>query len=139
MGKRSAAICMLATLVLVTANTVQAGHGNRKVNACLKAKECKFIVHGVASEDPRMSFLVQEKIWKTFTHLDKYDLKRILKGKIGEAHEKPDKYTYASKKSPSYESLKKNVENMRSYSVILSYGKDTRGHLQLDQEILVNY
>jgi len=28
---------------------------------------------------------------------------------------------------------------MQSYSVFLSYGKDSKGNLQLDEEILVNY
>ena len=86
-----------------------------------------------------MSFLVQEKTWKAFTALDKNDLKRILKTKISLANEKPDKHVHISKKAPSYERLRKNIENMRSYSVFLSYGKDTRGNLQLDEEILVNY
>jgi len=86
-----------------------------------------------------MSFLVQEKIWKTLTVLDRNDLKRILKARIAEANEKPDKYVHLSKKAPSYDRLRKNIENMQSYSVFLSYGKDSKGNLQLDEEILVNY
>jgi len=112
---------------------------NSKINGCLKSKSCKFIIAGAATEDPRMSFLVQEKIWKTFTVLDKNDLKRILKAKISDANEKPDKHVHVSKKAPSYERLRKNIENMRSYSVFLSYGKDTKGNLQMDEEILINY
>jgi hypothetical protein len=118
---------------------VHAVRGNVKVNDCLKVKNCKFIVTSTATEDPKMSFLVHEKTWQTFTVLDKNDLKRILKAKITEANEKPDKYIHVSKKAPSYERLKRNIENMRSYSVLLSYGKNTKGNLQIDQEILINY
>lgn len=135
---------LIATVLIIVMCIFNVGHvianrGNNKINDCLKAKNCKFIVTGTATEDPRMSFLVQEKIWKTFTALDKNDLKRLLKAKIADANEKPDKHIHVSKKAPSYERLKKNIENMRSYSVFLSYGKNTKGNLQLDQEILVNY
>jgi hypothetical protein len=133
------AIVSIIVICLSSATNANAAKGNSKVNDCLRAKNCKFIVTGTATEDPRMSFLVQEKIWKTFTALDKNDLKRILKAKIADANEKPDKHIHVSKKAPSYERLKKNIENMRSYSVFLSYGKNTKGNLQLDQEILVNY
>lgn len=112
---------------------------NAKITDCLKTKNCKFIVTGTATEDPKMSFLVHEKTWQMFTSLDKTDLKRTLKAKIAEANQKPDKYIHVSKKAPSYERLKRNIENMRSYSVFLSYGKNSTGSLQLDQEILVNY
>lgn len=118
---------------------VHAAKGNPKINDCLKTKNCKFIVTGAASEDPKMSFLVHEKTWQAFTSLDKHDLKRTLKAKISDANQKPDKYIHVSKKAPSYERLRRNIENMRSYSVFLSYGKNTKGNLQLDQEILVNY
>jgi hypothetical protein len=62
-----------------------------------------------------------------------------LKLKISDANEKPDKHVRVSKKAPSYDRLRKNIENMRSYSVFVSYGKDTKGNLQFDEEILVNY
>ena len=133
-------VAIIIILSSVTAlHAVRANKGNDKINGCLKAKSCKFIITGAATEDPRMSFLVQEKIWKTFTHLDKNDLKRILNLKISDANEKPDKHVRVSKKAPSYDRLRKKIENMRSYSVFVSYGKDTKGNLQLDEEILVNY
>jgi len=138
----SKSILFITVAIVVSLSVTTAIHavkGNSKINDCLKSKNCKFIVTGAATEDPRMSFLVQEKIWKTFTVLDKNDLKRILKTKISVANEKPDKHVHVSKKAPSYDRLRKNIENMRSYSVFLSYGKDTRGNLQLDEEILVNY
>ncbi len=130
-------VCLSHVTVLhaVKANRVS----NNKISSCLKSKSCKFIVTGTATEEPRMSFLVQEKIWKTLTVLDRNDLKRILKARIAEANEKPDKYVHQSKKAPSYDRLRKNIENMQSYSVFLSYGKDSKGNLQLDEEILVNY
>jgi hypothetical protein len=138
---RTSILAIVAMIVICLSSTthVNAGRGNSKVNNCLKAKNCKFIVTGTAIEDPKMSFLVHEKTWKTFTALDKNDLKRILKAKIADANEKPDKHIHVSKKAPSYERLKKNIENMQSYSVFLSYNKNTKGNLQLDQEILINY
>lgn len=132
-------------IVVVTAMSLfNSGHvcaikGNSKINDCIKTKNCTFIITGAATEDPKMSFLVQEKTWKTFTVLDKNDLKRILKTKITGANQKPDKYIHMSKKAPSYERIKRNIENMRSYSVFLSYGKNAKGNLQLDQEIMINY
>lgn len=118
---------------------VHGAKGNAKITDCLKTKNCKFIVTGAATEDPKMSFLVHEKTWQSFTALDKADLKRTLKAKITDANHKPDKYIHVSKKAPSYERLKRNIENMRSYSVFLSHGKNSKGSLQLDEEILVNY
>jgi hypothetical protein len=141
-GSVSKSILFITVAIVVSlsvTNAIHAVKGNSKINDCLKSKNCKFIVTGTATEDPRMSFLVQEKTWKAFTVLDKNDLKRILKTKISLANEKPDKHVHISKKAPSYDRLRKNIENMRSYSVFLSYGKDTRGNLQLDEEILVNY
>jgi hypothetical protein len=138
---RKSALFIVVIIVISLTNTtaVHAARGNIKINDCLKEKNCKFIITGAATEDPKMSFLVQEKTWKVFTVLDRNDLKRILKAKITEANQKPDKYIHVSKKAPSYERLKRNIENMRSYSVFLSYGKNTKGNLQLDQEIMINY
>lgn len=135
------AICFFALVIscLWCIPQVHAVKGNTKINECLKAKNCKFIVTGAATDDPKMSFLVHEKNWQTFTALDKNDLKRTLKAKIADANQKPDKYVHVSKKAPSYERLKRNIENMRSYSVFLSYGKNNKGNLQLDREILINY
>jgi hypothetical protein len=132
-------IIIVVCLSFTTVHAVKGNKSNSKINGCLKSKSCKFIITGTATDDPRMSFLVQEKIWNTLTVLDKNDLKRILIAKISDANEKPDKYVHISKKAPSYDRLRKNIENMRSYSVFLSYGKDTKGNLQLDEEILVNY
>ena len=132
-------VIIVVSLSFTTVHAVKGNKGNSKINGCLKSKSCKFIITGTATDDPRMSFLVQEKIWKTLTVLDKNDLKRILIAKISDANEKPDKYVHVSKKAPSYDRLRRNIENMRSYSVFLSYGKDTKGNLQLDEEILVNY
>ncbi len=39
-----------------------------------------------------MSFLVRKENLETLTVLDRNDLKRILKARIAEANEKPDKY-----------------------------------------------
>jgi hypothetical protein len=139
MSKSILFITVAIVISLSVATAIHAVKVNSKINDCLKSKNCKFIVTGTATEDPRMSFLVQDKIWKAFTVLDKNDLKRILKAKISEANEKPGKHVHISKKAPSYDRLRKNIENMRSYSVFLSYGKDSRGNLQLDEEILVNY
>jgi hypothetical protein len=132
-------IPIIAVLSLSWVSPVHAAKGNGKIIDCLKTKNCKFIVTGAATEDPKMSFLVHQKTCQTFTALDKSDLKRTLKKKISDANQKPDKYIHVSKKAPSYERLKRNIENMRSYSVILSYGKNTQGNLQLDQEILMNF
>jgi hypothetical protein len=139
MNKFALFIVVIAVVILSIVTAVQAVRGNSKIKDCLKAKNCQFIVTGAATEDPKMSFLVHEKIWKTLTALDRNDLKRILKAKIEDANEKPDKHVHISRKAPSYERLRKNIENMRSYSVFLSYGKSPKGNLQLDQEILVNY
>jgi hypothetical protein len=138
---RTSITAILSIIVIFLLNTtyVDAARGNSKVNDCLKTKNCKFIVTGAATEDPKMSFLVQESIWKTFTAFDKNDLKHILKAKIADANQKPDKHIHVSKKAPSYERIKRNIENMRSYSVFLSFGKNTKGNLQFDQEILINY
>ena len=132
-------VIIVISLSFTTVHAVKGNKSNSKINGCLKSKSCKFIITGTATDDPRMSFLVQEKIWKTLTMLDKNDLKRILIAKISDANEKPDKYVHVSKKAPSYDRLRRNIEKMRSYSVFLSYGKDTKGNLQLDEEILVNY
>jgi hypothetical protein len=130
---------VIVVLYLLNVSSTQAAKGNVKINECLKTKNCKFIVTGTATEDPKMSFLVHEKAWQNFTVLDKNDLKKMLKAKITDANQKPEKYIHVSKKTPSYERIKRNIENMRSYSVFLSYGKNAKGNLQLDQEILINY
>jgi hypothetical protein len=132
-------VAMTIVVGLSLTATTFAARGNSKIHDCLKTRNCKFIITGAATEDPRMSFLVLEKIWKTFSVLDKNDLKHILKAKVADANEKPDKHINVSKKASSYETLKRNIQNMRSYSVIISYGKNTRSELQLDEEILVNY
>jgi hypothetical protein len=139
MGRTAIFVITVMIVSLLSIAAVHAGKGNAKISNCLKTKSCKFIVVGTATEDPKMSFLVLEKIWKSFTTLDRNDLKRVLKAKITEANEKPERYIHLSKKAPSYDRLKRNVENMRSYSVFLSYGKNGKGNLQLDQEILINY
>lgn len=112
---------------------------NAKVKMCLKSKECAFIISGAATDDPKMSFLVYDKVWKTFGFLDKEDLRRILRYKIEEANARPDKYIHVSKKSPSYDDMERNIKNMRSYSVFISYGKDRKGGLQLDEETMINW
>lgn len=112
---------------------------NAKVKSCLKSKECAFIVSGAATDDPKMSFLVHDKVWKTFGYLDKEDLRRILRYKIEEANEKPGKYIHVSKKAPSYDAMERNIKNMRSYSVFVSYGKNRKGDLQLDEETMINW
>jgi hypothetical protein len=138
--ERSSGVIALVCFVFLSAVTpVTAGSGNGKIRECLKSKNCKFVVTGTATEDPRMSFLVHDRVWKTFTDLDKYDLRRMLRARIREANGKPDKYVHVSKRAPSYERIKTNIENMQSYSVFVSHGKDKKGILQLDEEIMVNY
>lgn len=132
-------LVVASAISLTSVAQSDAARGKSKIKHCLKTKNCVFTVSGIATEEPRMSFVVEEKLWKTFTVFDKNELKHTLKAKITEANEKPDKYIHVSKKSPSYDRLRRNIENMRSYSVIISYGKTKKGDLQLDEEILINY
>jgi hypothetical protein len=110
-----------------------------EIKKCLKEKECRFVVTSLSTPDPKMTFLVLDKIWKLFRDGDKDHLREMLKKKVKEANDKPGKYVRVSKKSPSYETFIKNIKDMRSYSVIISYKKSPFGDLQQDEEIMVNY
>ncbi len=112
---------------------------NPKVKKCIKDKECQFVLSGASTQDPKMSFVVYEKVWKTFRDRDKDQLRDILKRRIEDARENPDKYMHTSKKAHRHDMMRVNVKNMRSYSVFLSYGKSRKGGLQMDEEIMVNY
>ena len=35
--------------------------------------------------------------------------------------------------------MERNIKNMRSYSVFISYGKDRKGGLQMDEETMINW
>jgi hypothetical protein len=110
-----------------------------KIKKCLKEKECRFVVTSCSTPDPKISFLVLDSVWKSFRDGDKDHLRELLKKKIKEANNKPEKYIRVSKKSPSYDSFLKNIKDMRSYSVIISYKKSRFGDLQQDEEVMVNY
>jgi hypothetical protein len=112
---------------------------NPKIKYCLKEKECRFIITGTSTPDPKMTFLVFDKVWKSFRDGDKDHLREVLKKKIREANNRPEKYIRVSRKSPSYDIFLKNIKDMRSYSVIISYKKSLHGGLQQDEEIMVNY
>ena len=100
MRKCSITVALLLLCIFFAAHATAAEPQNVRVKSCLKSKECAFIVSGSATDDPKMSFLVYDKVWKTFGHLDKEDLRRILRYKIEEANAKPHKYIHVSKKSP---------------------------------------
>ncbi|MCX5804443.1 MAG: hypothetical protein NT010_00035 [Proteobacteria bacterium] len=110
-----------------------------KIRKCLKEKECRFVVTNPSTPDPKMSFLVLDKVWKSFHDGDRDHLREMLNKKIREANDKPEKYVRVSKKSPSYDAFLNNIKNMRSYSVLISYKKSRSGDLQQDEEIMVNY
>jgi hypothetical protein len=110
-----------------------------KIKKCLKEKECRFVVTNASTPDPKMTFLILDKVWKLFRDGDKDHLREMLKKKVKEANNKPEKYVRVSKKSPSYETFIKNIKDMRSYSVIISYKISRFGDLQQDEEIMVNY
>lgn len=136
--KRLLSLTVAAAFFACSLGHAMTAKGNSKIQKCIKAKDCKFMVTAAATDDPRMSFVVKARTWKTFTILDKNDLKVMLKIRIADAKAKPEKYISVSKKASSYEKVRRNVENMQSYSVFLSYGSKN-GNLQLDEEILVNY
>jgi hypothetical protein len=129
-------VLLIVVMNLAIATNTEA---NPKIKKCLKSKDCRFIVSGSATQEPKMSFLVVDKVWKTFRDRDKTELREMLKRKIKEANGKPEKYVNISKKAKNYDPMRVNIANMRSYSVFLSYGKTRKGDLQLDEEIMVNY
>ena len=135
---QSMVIALIISLLCVV-HGIASERTTPKIKKCLKEKECRFVVTGPSTPDPKMSFLVLDSVWKSFREGDKDHLREMLKKKIKEANDKPQKYVRVSKKSPSYEFFKKNIMNMRSYSVMLSYKKSHQGDLQQDDEIMVNY
>jgi hypothetical protein len=130
-----------AIVLGVAVNLILAANAgaNPKISKCLKERECLFFVSGSMTEEPKMSFLVLQKVWKTMLDRDRHELREMLKKRIKQANDKPGKFVHEPKKAPNYETQKRNIQNMRSYSVFLSYGKDRKGGLQLDQEIMVNF
>jgi hypothetical protein len=110
-----------------------------KIKRCFKDKECRFVATSCSTPDPKMSFLVLDSVWKSFRDGDKDNLRELLKKKVKEANDKPEKYIRVSRKSPSYNTFLKNIRDMRSYSVVISYKKSRFGDLQQDEEIMVNY
>jgi hypothetical protein len=134
-----AIFCALILILSAAEEAAAKARANNKVSKCLKEKECLFFVSGSMTQDPKMSLLVLDKVWKTFLDKDRHDLREMLKKKIKEANDKPEKYVHVSKKAANYDTLKRNIQGMRSYSVFLSHGKDRKGVLGLDEEIMVNY
>lgn len=132
-------IKVLIILATIFFSITATAYGNPKIDKCLKTKNCLFFVFGSMTVDPKMSFLVMDKLWKTFDEKDKADLRAILKQKINEANSDPDKYIDIPKNAPLYNVIKPNIKNMRSYSIVLSHGKTSKGDLKIDEEIMVNY
>ncbi len=129
----------LVVSLLGFTNLIASEQRNAKIKRCLKEKECRFIITDPATPDPKMSFLVFDRVWKGFTDGDKNYLREVLKKKIKEARGRPEKYIRLSKKSSSYDTIKKNIRQMRSYSVVISYSKTRRDDLRQDEMVLVNY
>jgi hypothetical protein len=135
---QSMAFVLLFSLLCIV-YVIASERTNPKIKSCLKEKECRFVITGPSTPDPKMSFLVLDSVWKSFRNGDKDHLREVLKKKIKETNYKPEKYVRVSRKSPSYDAILKNVREIRSYSVIISYKKSHQGDLQQDEEIMVNY
>ena len=131
-------LAYVASVVVVMLSISVTCEANEMINKCKKEKNCDFIVFGTGTSDPRMSFIVFEKVFNKFTDKDKKDLKEILKQKIKEANRNPNKYVDIPASAPAYGMFLNNIKNMKSYSVILSEKKDRKG-LFVDKETMINY
>ncbi|TAN40764.1 MAG: hypothetical protein EPN22_16835 [Nitrospirae bacterium] len=94
---------------------------NEKISNCLKNKDCIFMPFGEFTTNPRLSFLILEKLWLKFSDKDKSDARNILKEKIKEANDG------------------KEIRSIQSYSILLSRGKTKDGDLLIDKEIMMNF
>jgi len=126
-------IFIFLSLSLITLFACQIN--NKKIKKCLKEKNCTFIVFGALTPKPEMSFVVLKNVWKKFNLKDKQDLKKILECKIREARKNPTQFNTLNPYAPLYNLANKNIQNINSYSVILSHGKSDRGALYLDKEL----
>lgn len=113
-------------------------NANSTIDQCLNKQNCKFIVFGSVSDDPKMTFVVLKSAWIKFSDKDKNDLRNILKQKIIDAKRNPDKYNDLYPSAPIYNVANQNIMKISSYSVVLS-GKKKNGALLMDNEILKNF
>lgn len=120
---------------------------NEKLERCQKAKQCKFEVtvrfRGKETiERTVLSFVVDEKVWKTFTEKDKADLRVRLKEKLAEVQAHPERYVGNLQPSNSaYQTMLGLLSTTRSYSVMPSDRQDPDGTPAVDfkKEIMVDF
>lgn len=129
------------------ATFAQQARANEKIERCQKAKQCKFEVtvrfRGKETiEKTVLSFVVDEKVWKTFTDRDKTDLRVRLKEKLAEVQAHPARYVGNLQPSNSaYQTMLGLLSTTRSYSVMLSDQQDPDGTpaVNFEKEILVDF
>ncbi len=139
------AIQVLGLFVPVT--FAQQTHSNEKIEHCQQTKHCKFEVtfrfRGKETiEKTVLSFVVEEKLWKTFTDKDKAGLRIALKEKLAEVQLHPERYTKNLKPSnPAYGTMLGILSTTRSYSVMPSDKRDADGSpsVNFEKEILQDY
>jgi hypothetical protein len=86
-----------------------------------------------------MSFIVLDNVWQTFGKKDKEELREALTARIAQARKNPGAFTDIPPSAPFYRPAVSNIEKMKSYSVILSYGLDRSGYLKVDKEVLKDF
>lgn len=107
-----------------------------RLNGCLAAKDCAFLLAGGGTSTPEMQLWVLKSAWKRFSTSDKENVKAVLKQHIAAAHESPAEYA-ASKtfgagipsSAPAFNFIVSNILKTRGWAVILCPSKNSRGSL----------
>jgi len=141
------AIAVQALWLFAPTSFAQSARSNEKIERCQRTKQCKFAVtfrfRGKETiEKTVLSFVVEQKLWKTFTEQDKMDLRVLLKEKLAEVQEHPERYVGNLEPShPVYGTMLGILSTTRSYSVMPSDKHDTDGSssVNFEKEILLDF
>lgn len=133
--------------LFVPVTFAQQTHSNEKIEHCQHTKQCKFEVtfrfRGKETiEKTVLSFVVDEKVWKSFSDKDKADLRLLLKEKVAEVQLHPEGYIKNLQASnPVYGTMVGILSTTRSYSVMPSdkRGADGSPSVNFEKEILQDY
>src|SRR5262249_11461455 len=125
----------------------QQAQSPEKIEQCQQTKQCKFEVTfrfrcTETIDKTMLSFVVEKKLWQTFTEQDKSDLRDILKKKLAEVQLHPKRYAKNLQPSnPAYGTFIGILSTPKSYSVTPTEKRDEDGSpsVELEKEIPVDF
>lgn len=106
-----------------------------KVKKLIKQGKARWLLHGEATDNALMCFLVLQSSWSSFTEREKFALRPIIEEKIVELKSNPAKYTNTKEGAPLWYFVVDKLQNTKA-AVMISNRKDEHGDFEVSKEIV---